>query len=68
MKKDPLYPEIMKQREMANMELMKEQQLAKMKADSNYQVQLLKGQQALQEIQLEATLESQYGNEITGRV
>ena len=60
--------EIMKQREMANMELMKEQQLAKMKADSNYQIQLLKGQQVLQEIQLEATLESQLGSEITGRV
>jgi hypothetical protein len=60
--------EIMKQREMANMELLKEQQLAKIKADSNYQVQLLKGQQALQEIQLEAQLESQLGNEITGRV
>lgn len=60
--------EIMKQREMANMELMKEQQLAKIKADSNYQVQLLKGQQALQEIQLEAQLESQLGSEITGRI
>jgi hypothetical protein len=60
--------EIMKQREMANMELMKEQQLAKIKADANYQVQLLKGKQALEEIQLEATLESELGNEITGRV
>jgi hypothetical protein len=60
--------EIMKQREMANMELMKEQQLAKIKADANYQVQLLKGKQALEEINLEATLEAQYGNEITGRV
>jgi hypothetical protein len=47
---------------------MKEQQLAKIKADSNYQVQLLKGQQALQEIQLEAQLESQLGSEITGRI
>jgi hypothetical protein len=60
--------EIMKQREMANMELMKEQELAKMKADTNYQVQLLKGKQILEQIQLEATLEAQYGNEITGRV
>jgi hypothetical protein len=60
--------EIMKQREMANMEMMKEQQLAKIKADANYQVQLLKGKQALEEINLEATLEAQYGNEITGRV
>jgi hypothetical protein len=60
--------EIMKQREMANMELMKEQQLAKIKADANYQVQLLKGKQALEEIQLEATLEAELGNEITGRV
>jgi hypothetical protein len=60
--------EIMKQREMANMELMKEQQLARIKADANYQVQLLKGQQVLQEIQLEAALEAELGNEITGRV
>ena len=60
--------EIMKQREMANMELMKEQQLAKIKADANYQVQLLKGKQALEEIQLEASLEAELGNEITGRV
>lgn len=60
--------EIQKQREMANLELMKEQQLAKIKADANYQIQLLKGQQALDEINLEATLEAQYGNEITGRV
>jgi hypothetical protein len=60
--------EIMKQREMANMELMKEQELAKMKADANYQVQLLKGKQTLEQIQLEATLEAQYGNEITGIV
>ena len=60
--------EIMKQREMANMELMKEQQLAKMKADANYQVQLLKGKQVMEQINLEATLEAQYGNEITGRV
>jgi len=60
--------EIMKQREMANMELMKEQEMAKIKADSNYQVQLLKGKQVLEQIQLEATLEAQMGNEITGRV
>lgn len=60
--------EIMKQREMANMELMKEQEMAKIKADANYQVQLLKGKQVLEQIQLEATLESQMGNEITGRV
>ena len=60
--------EVMKQREMANMELMKEQQLAKMKADANYQVELLKGKQVLEQIQLEATLEAQMGNEITGRV
>jgi hypothetical protein len=50
------------------MELMKEQELDKMKADTNYQVQLLKGKQILEQIQLEATLEAQYGNEITGRV
>jgi hypothetical protein len=60
--------EIMKQREMANMELMKEQEMARIKADANYQVQLLKGKQILEQIQLEATLEAQYGNEITGRV
>jgi len=60
--------EIMKQREMANMELMKEQEMARIKADANYQVQLLKGKQILEQIQLEATLEAQLGSEITGRV
>ena len=50
------------------MELMKEQQLAKMQADANYQVELLKGKQVLEQIQLEATLEAEMGNEITGRV
>ena len=60
--------EIMKQREMANMELMKEQQLAQIKADANYQVQLLKGKQTLEQINLEANLEAQLGSEITGRV
>ena len=60
--------EIQKQREMANMDLMKEQELQRMKSDANYQVQLLKGQQTLQEIQLEAQLEAELGNEITGRV
>ena len=60
--------EIQKEREKMNMEIMKQQQLEKLKADSNYQIQLLKGKQALEEINLEATLEAQYGNEITGRV
>lgn len=60
--------EIEMHREKANLDLMKEQQLAKMKSDADYQVQLLKGQQALEEINLEATLESELGNEITGRI
>jgi hypothetical protein len=60
--------EIMKEREKANVELMKEMQLQKMKTDANYQVQLLKGNQILEQISLEARLEAEYGNEITGRV
>jgi len=60
--------EIAAHREKANLDLMKEQQLAKLKADADYQIQTLKGQQALEEINLEATLESELGNEITGRV
>ncbi len=60
--------EIQKEREKMNMEIMKQQQLEKLKADSNYQIQLLKGKQAMEQINLEATLEAQYGNEITGRV
>jgi hypothetical protein len=60
--------EIEMHREKANLDLMKEQQLAKIKSDADYQVQLLKGQQALEEISLEANLEAELGNEITGRV
>jgi len=60
--------QIAEHREKANLDLMKEQQLAKLKADADYQVQVLKGQQALEEINLEANLEAQLGNEITGRV
>jgi hypothetical protein len=60
--------EVEMHREKANLDLMKEQQLAKIKADADYQVQLLKGQQALEEISLEANLEAELGNEITGRV
>lgn len=60
--------EIMKEREKANFEMLKEQEIAKIKADSAYQVQVLKGEQALDEITLEATLEAQTGNEITGRI
>jgi hypothetical protein len=60
--------EIEMHREKANLDLMKEQQLLKMQSDADYQVQLLKGQQALEEINLEATLEAELGNEITGRI
>jgi hypothetical protein len=60
--------EIEMHREKANLDLMKEQQLAKMKSDADYQVQLLKGQQALEEISLEANLEAELGSEITGRI
>lgn len=60
--------DIMKQRELYNLELMKERELAKIKADANYDIQLLKGEQIIEQIETEARLEAQYGNEITGRV
>lgn len=60
--------DIQKERELANIELMKQMELQKLKNDGTYEVQILKGQQALDEIQLEATLEAQLGSEITGRV
>jgi hypothetical protein len=60
--------DLAKHREMANMDMIKEQEIQKIKADSNYQVQLLKGKQVLDQITLEATLESELGNEITGIV
>jgi hypothetical protein len=50
------------------MDMIKEQEIQKIKADSNYQVQLLKGKQVLDQITLEATLEAEMGNEITGIV
>jgi len=60
--------EIMKNREVMNMEIQKEKELKMLEKDADYKIQLLKGQQALDEINLEATLENMYGNEITGRV
>lgn len=60
--------DIAKHREMANMDMIKEQEIQRIKADSNYQVQLLKGKQVLDQITLEATLEAEMGNEITGIV
>ena len=60
--------DIAKHREMANMDMIKEQEIQRIKADSSYQVQLLKGKQVLDQITLEATLEAEMGNEITGIV
>jgi len=60
--------DIAKERELANIEIQKEFQLQKMKNDGAYELQLLKGQQALDEIEKEAKLEAAFGNEITGRV
>lgn len=60
--------ETAKMRERANIEMTKEREIQKMKNDNTYEVQLLKGKQALDEINLEATLEAMYGTEITGRV
>jgi hypothetical protein len=56
------------EREKANIELQKVLQLQKMKEDANYQLQLIKGQQVMEQISLEARMESEFGNEITGRV
>lgn len=56
------------EREKANIELQKALQLQKMKQDANYELQLIKGQQVIDQISLEARMESEYGNEITGRV
>jgi hypothetical protein len=56
------------EREKANIELQKALQLQKMKEDANYQLQLIKGQQVIDQISLEARMEAEYGNEITGRV
>jgi hypothetical protein len=56
------------EREKANIELQKALQLQKMKQDANYELQLIKGQQIIDQISLEARMESEYGNEITGRV
>ena len=60
--------EIMKEREKANVEMAKAMELQRLKNDANYQIQQLKGKQAMEEISLEAQLESQFGNEITGRI
>jgi hypothetical protein len=60
--------EVKKYAAMANVDLQKEKELSSLKADQDYDIQLLKGEQVLEQINLEATLESQYGNEITGRV
>ncbi len=60
--------DLKKQAQLYNLELMKEKELLKLKSEDNYDLQLLKGEQVLEQINLEATLESQYGNEITGRV
>lgn len=60
--------ELKKQAQMYNLELMKEKELAKLKSEDNYDLQLLKGEQILEQINLEASLEAEYGNEITGRV
>jgi hypothetical protein len=56
------------EREKANIELQKVMQLQKMKQDANYELQLIKGQQIMEQISLEARMESELGNEITGRV
>jgi hypothetical protein len=56
------------EREKANIELQKALQLQKMKEDASYQLQLIKGQQVMEQISLEARMESEFGNEITGRV
>ena len=58
----------MKEREKANVEMAKAMELQRLKNDANYQIQQLKGKQAMEEISLEAQLESQFGNEITGRI
>lgn len=60
--------EIMKEREKANMEMQKEMQIKRLEKDSDYEIQILKGKQALDEITLEANLEAALGNELTGRV
>lgn len=60
--------EVVAYKEKANIDMMKESQIAKVKGDKDYQIQLLKGKQVLDEITLEATLESQLGLEITGRI
>jgi len=60
--------EIMKEREKANVEMAKAMELQRLKNDANYQIQQLKGKQAMEEISLEAQLEAQFGNEITGRI
>jgi hypothetical protein len=56
------------EREKANVELMKQMQIQKMKNDGAYQIQLIKAKQELDAIELEAKLESELGNEITGRI
>jgi hypothetical protein len=56
------------EREKANIELQKALQLQKMKEDASYQLQLIKGEQILEQISLEARMESELGSEITGRV
>ena len=60
--------QIQLEREKANIELQKALELQKMKQEANYELQLIKGQQVMEQISLEARMESEYGNEITGRV
>ena len=60
--------DIAKHRELANMDMLKEQEIQRIKTNSDYNVQLLKGKQVLDQITLEATLEAEMGNEITGIV
>lgn len=60
--------QIQLEREKANIELQKALQLQKMKQDANYELQMIKGQQVIDQISLEARMEAEYGNEITGRV
>lgn len=60
--------EIMKEREKANVEMAKAMELQRLKNDATYQIQKLKGDQIMEQISLEAQLESEFGNEITGRI
>jgi len=52
----------------ANVDLMKEMKLKQLEGQIKTDIELIKGEQILEQIQLEATLEAQYGNEISGKV